>query len=476
LCALVLGCASSGVGRARSLVAEDKGAEALPILEALAVQNPNNGEVLDLLGQAYYRTGRHQDAETKLTNAQSLGYWSAEGVLYRGLMRERAGDLDGAVKIYQAYPAIPSRSAQRKIRGRIRFILRQQLHTEMGRLVKEESSRAKALPRLTVGVFPFRYVGVSSELAVLGRGLAEFLTTDLSMVRRLQVLERSRVVALLEEIGLGASGLVDDRTALRMGRIAGAGTVLNGVYRDFPGGVNIESAVADVVQGRLDNLRPVGGKLDAVFDMEKGIVFDAVSRLGIELTEIEREEISRRPTRNLLAFLEFSRGLAAEDAGDWPKAHTHYQAASKADPKFREAADKVQQLAETDRVADDVSQFEQEFLARSSHGRGDDGGGTGERWAGGGGEGTAPDDEGPGGADEEAGPGDEGAGVVDEGAREGEEEWPGANPTEEELASDLLDDLADVVTGGVDPGEDSREPSIGGEAGPPTIVIDIDFP
>ena len=475
----MLGCASSGVGRARSLVAKDRSAEALPILETLAAQEPTNGEVLDLLGQAYYRAGRATEAEVRLANAQSLGFWSAEGVLYRGLMRERAGDLEGAVSVYRTYPAIPSRDAQRKIKGRIQFILRQQLRNEMGQLVKDESARSKAGERLTLGVFPFRYVGVSPELSVLGRGLAEFLTTDLSMVRTLKVLERPRIAALMEEIGLGASGLVDDKTALRMGRIAGAGTVLNGVYRDFPGGVNIESAVANVAKGRLDNLKPAGGKLEQVFDMEKGIVFDAVSRLGIELTEIEREDIARMPTRSLLAFMEFCRGLAAEDVGDWPKANKHYEAASKADPKFREAAHKAQQLAETDRVPEDVDQYERDFLGRSvlDGGEGTSAGGerAAEGSAGVGEEGAGAGEEGAGAGEEGAGAGEEGTGVGEEDAGAGGDEQAGADAGEEE-ASDILEDLADVVTGGIDPGEQSREPSVGGEAGPPTIIIDIDFP
>jgi hypothetical protein len=65
--------------------------------------------------------------------------------------------------------------------------------------------------------------------------------------------------------------------------------------------------------------------------------------------------------------------------------------------------------------------------------------------------------------------------VGEEDAGAGGDEQAGADAGEEE-ASDILEDLADVVTGGIDPGEQSREPSVGGEAGPPTIIIDIDFP
>lgn len=458
LVALALACASSGVGRARSLVSKDRGAEALPILEELALREPNNGEVFDLMGRAHYRAGRFDRAEAALTTAQSLGVWSAEGVLYRGLMREREGDLDGAIRIYQSYQAIPSRVAQRKIKGRIRLIMRQRLREEAATLVKEET-RAGAPDRSVVTVFPFRYIGVSRELGVLGKGLAEFLTTDLAKVRSLRVVERSRIAALMEEIGLGSSGLVDDRTALRMGRITGAGTVVNGVYRDFTGGVSIESAVADVAKGLLDNLRPASGRLESVFDMEKGIVFDAITRLGVELTEVEREDIARTPTRSLLAFLEFCRGLAAEDAGDWAKAYTHYRAASKADPRFKEAAAKADQFEDTDRVASDLTRFEREFLAEVTGSAGGEGDVGDERAGSGGGQ---------------PGDGEEGAEAGEAGV---EEETDTAD--EETAASDaasILDDLADVVTGPIDPGEGSREPSVGGEAESPTILIDINFP
>ncbi|MBN1423832.1 tetratricopeptide repeat protein [Candidatus Fermentibacteria bacterium] len=464
--ALVLGCASSGIGRARSLVRDNRLTEALLLLEELAREDPSNGEALDLLGQAYYRSGRFGEAEVRLAHAQSRGFWSAEGVLYRGLMRERSGDIDGAVRVYQSYAAVPSRQAQRKIRGRIQLILRQRIQDEMAQLVREESSRGISGDRMTVGVFPLRYIGVSSELKVLGRGLAEFIITDLSKVKTLQVLERSRIAALMEEIGLGASGVVDDRFALRMGRITGAGTVLNGIYRDHAAGVKIETALADVAKGRLDNLRPAGGTLDQVFDLEKTIVFEAISRLGVELTEIEREDIARMPTRSLLAFMSFCRGLGAEDVGDWPAAHTHYQAAAKADPGFKEAADKAQQLAETDRVAEGVDHFERDFLG----------------WQFGPDEGAG---ESPGVVEgEAAGSGDEeeaSEAMVDPAAETPEDQvWEApedrASEASEDLASEALEDLADVATGPIDPGEGSREPSVGGSSGPPTIVIDIDFP
>ena len=53
-----------------------------------------------------------------------------------------------------------------------------------------------------VAVFPFRYVGPTTELRPLGRGLTHMMITDLSKLSRLTLLERERVQALVDELAL----------------------------------------------------------------------------------------------------------------------------------------------------------------------------------------------------------------------------------------------------------------------------------
>jgi hypothetical protein len=59
------------------------------------------------------------------------------------------------------------------------------------------------------------------------------------------------------------------------------------------------------------------------------------------LTPAERVAISERPTRDLAAFLLYSRGLEAEDRGDFAAAAQAFQEAARRDPAFREASEQA---------------------------------------------------------------------------------------------------------------------------------------
>jgi len=61
-----------------------------------------------------------------------------------------------------------------------------------------------------------------SKLDPLQKGMEMMLTTDLSKVKGLQVLERVKIQTLLEELGLQVPGLVGPHTAPRVGRLSEA--------------------------------------------------------------------------------------------------------------------------------------------------------------------------------------------------------------------------------------------------------------
>ena len=66
-------------------------------------------------------------------------------------------------------------------------------------------------------------------------------------------------------------------------------------------------------------------------------MFQLLDKLGITLTPAERVAISERPTRDLQAFLLYSKGLEAEDRGDFVAAAQAFQGAARIDPGFRAA-------------------------------------------------------------------------------------------------------------------------------------------
>src|SRR5436190_1052730 len=87
------------------------------------------------------------------------------------------------------------------------------------------------------------------------------------------------------------------------------------------------------------------GTFKQLLDLEKQLVFGLTSELGIQLTEAERQRILRQGTKNLAAFLAYSKGLEALDRGDYRAAAAAFAQAVHADPSFQQAQQQ-QQAAE----------------------------------------------------------------------------------------------------------------------------------
>lgn len=66
-----------------------------------------------------------------------------------------------------------------------------------------------------------------------------------------QVVEREKILSILEELHLGSSFLTDDETRLRVGRIMGAREMVFGGYMVVGGSIRIDVRRVDVETGRV---------------------------------------------------------------------------------------------------------------------------------------------------------------------------------------------------------------------------------
>jgi TolB-like protein len=162
--------------------------------------------------------------------------------------------------------------------------------------------------------------------------------TDLSQVKSLTVIERSRMQALMEEMGLGQTGLVEESTAPRVGRLLGVKKVLQGSFLDLAGGrLRLDANLSDAALRASQSIDATAGEMARFFRLEKNLVFKVIDELNIKLTAAEEKAILIIPTENLLAFLAYSRGLDARDRGDLEKARIEFQQAVTLDPNFVQA-------------------------------------------------------------------------------------------------------------------------------------------
>jgi hypothetical protein len=110
--------------------------------------------------------------------------------------------------------------------------------------------------------------------------------------------------------------------------------VVQGIVRQTREGVQLEAVVVRTSDGAIEATGGAGAKLNRLFTLQKTVTLDLVGQMGIPLTPSERRALSERPTEDLQAFLAFSRGLQAEESGDYRSATRLFAWAADRDPAF----------------------------------------------------------------------------------------------------------------------------------------------
>ena len=338
VCAVLAACATGGA-RSGALSPAD-----VTVLEAQRAQQPTNPDVNLRLAKAYYAANRFADARAALATVLLQQPDNRIARAYLGFTYEGQEQFDSARAVYSALlSGRPGGEVSRLLNGRLALLARRELHaTARASLAREvELSRTPPDPN-TVAVFPFRYTGQDSSLRPLERGLAALVVSDLSHVRSMRLVERERLQALLDEMQLTASGRVDPATGARSGHLVGAGQVVQGQFQDLPGAVRLDATMVRATDAQVAATGSGRDQLTQLFDLEKSVVFQLLSKMGVPLTPAESIAISERPTRDLQAFLLYSRGLEAQDRGDFRVASANFRAASQRDPSFQAAAQQAQ--------------------------------------------------------------------------------------------------------------------------------------
>jgi TolB-like protein len=310
-------------------------------LERRLSDTPDDATALRDLGSIYLRTDRPSQAYDALKKAYAQRPEDPKVQFYLGLASEQVGRRQAALKLFRQFDEVPPDSKYRPLmEGRYEWLTRQQAERMARRLVAQEQERpGRSASPDVVAVVPMQYQGGDEQYAALGRGLAEMFTTDLSNVSRLQVVERVRLQALLDELALAQSEYVDASTAPQVGQLLGAGRLVGGSYLVVDEEeIRLQVTLVDAATGeRVPQLENQRADLNDLFDLQTRVTFSIVDQLGVELTAQERAAIQEVPTQSLQAFLAYSRGLMEEDRGNYGRAARYYRRAQQVDPGFREA-------------------------------------------------------------------------------------------------------------------------------------------
>jgi tetratricopeptide (TPR) repeat protein len=359
-------------GLALPAAAQQRPDRTLERLERARASTPSSVAALRALGIAYYKRDRFADARSVLDAARKLDPNDGVCALYAGLAAEKLNDYTGAKDAYNTYLQVgKTRSVRNDIRARLVALSRAELHAAAKSAIANEASLAPEAnnPR-AVAVLPMTFSGTDQTLAPLSRGMSDLLISDLARSPELQLLERDRIQAMVDEIALGQSGRTDAATSLRAGKLVRASRVVQGaITQTGARNLTVNAAVMSVAtaqqQGRDVQSSDV---LDQIFTIEKNIALGLFDELGVRLSAADRAAIEQRPTRSLQAFLAYSNGLVAEDEGRFGDAARFYDQARSIDPGFGAALQKAQSARAAQQGAQVTAAKVESNLRNSSEG------------------------------------------------------------------------------------------------------------
>ncbi|MFO0745094.1 MAG: CsgG/HfaB family protein [Myxococcota bacterium] len=204
----------------------------------------------------------------------------------------------------------------------------------MGLAMRLADARAAAPGGLPIAVLELVDASSDPGLEALGKGLQSMLTTDLSQVGAVTVIERACLDAILAEQQLAATGVVDPATASKVGKLAGAAYLLTGSYTVAGKSMRLDARLFGVTTGEVVLAESMTGERDAFFELEKGLVQKLVKALGVTLDPKERAGVAKIHTADFGAFKTFSQAVADFDAERYDQALEDLRQAMRMDADF----------------------------------------------------------------------------------------------------------------------------------------------
>ncbi|MCC6806607.1 MAG: hypothetical protein IT381_04220 [Deltaproteobacteria bacterium] len=206
--------------------------------------------------------------------------------------------------------------------------------------------------RPTVAIMYFDYDGPDASLAVLKKGFAQILITDLSAIETLRFVERARLQDVLDEQKLGLSAKMDKSTVVRIGKLLGARYIVTGGYFDLSGALRVDARTIDVETGEI---RGVGatGTAGEFMELEEKLAAGLAKVLvaqadpkAVVPTAITTNRNARGLAKKakIKSIVSYSKALDAKDRKDTETAKKELQVAVAAEPELGLAANELKAL------------------------------------------------------------------------------------------------------------------------------------
>ncbi|MFZ5562662.1 MAG: CsgG/HfaB family protein [Thermodesulfobacteriota bacterium] len=191
----------------------------------------------------------------------------------------------------------------------------------------------------TLAILPFENNSVTDPATYdpLKSGLSVMLITELANSGvSFKLVERDRIRALIDEMSLGQTGVIDPATAARMGKLLGAQTIGFGAFMVMDKNVRIDMRIIEVETGAMVMAESITGKTGDFFTLER----DLAQKIAKSMEA--REAVGQASSKSSIeAALLFARGVDALEAGNSDAADAFFKKAIKQDKSYQKQVDRL---------------------------------------------------------------------------------------------------------------------------------------
>ncbi len=198
---------------------------------------------------------------------------------------------------------------------------------------------------LAVLYFENNSLAKKAEMEPLRKGLADMFITEFAKIEQFQVVERSQLQQIFEEMKLGQSGMLDGNSAQKVGKLLGAQNLLLGSFMNmFDGKLRIDIRIVEVETGLTLKAEEETGSPKELYKLITQLVGKTLKDLDIKISKADVQRLSQVENTSFDAALYYAKGLEYEDANDLSNAKKMYQMALKKNEKFAKAQERLQTL------------------------------------------------------------------------------------------------------------------------------------
>ncbi len=177
----------------------------------------------------------------------------------------------------------------------------------------------------------------------LRQGFASMMINYLNGATNLKVVERERLQWLIEEQNLQQDAArVDQETAVRMGKVLGAQTVLMGSYIVNGRRLYVGARLVKVETGEVLLSEQVEVRSSEFFDAIKQLSVQVAQAINVNLSESQAG--ARTETRSLDAIISYSEGLALLEKNAYREAYEKFLEALSYDENYTRAQLKAESI------------------------------------------------------------------------------------------------------------------------------------